>query len=141
MNEAVQNKRKQSRKVSQRNYLYDEEDDEQKKVCLSESFQEVINLQIFNLSICIIHNDTLCVATLGVNDKTKAMAQLLTTRYFMSQFWCEFTKEVLSEFLNEDLIIQKVAKEKEQKEQQRLLVEAPPLKIDIESSEERPNEQ
>ena len=28
--------------------------------------------------------------------------QELATRYFGAQFWCEFTKEVLTEFLNED---------------------------------------
>ena len=30
--------------------------------------------------------------------------QLLATRYFFSQFWCEFTQEVLVEFYQEDLI-------------------------------------
>ena len=39
---------------------------------------------MFNLNITIIHNDVLCVATLGVNDKNKETVQLLATRYFMS---------------------------------------------------------
>ena len=68
---------------------------------------------MFNLNITIIHNDVLGVATLGVNDKNTETVQLLTARYFMSQFWCEFTKEVLSEFLTEDLLIQKFAKDSE----------------------------
>jgi hypothetical protein len=30
---------------------------------------------------------------------------MLASRYFFSQLWCEFTKEVLTEFLNEDLAV------------------------------------
>lgn len=31
-------------------------------------------------------------------------SQLLATKYFFSQFWCEFTSEVLIEFFQEDVI-------------------------------------
>lgn len=31
-------------------------------------------------------------------------SQLLATKYFFSQFWCEFTSEVLIEFFHEDVI-------------------------------------
>ena len=58
--------------------------DVKNKVKLSESFQEIIKLQMFNLNITIIHNDVLGVATLGVNDKNTETVQLLTARYFMS---------------------------------------------------------
>jgi len=37
---------------------------------------------------------------------------LLATRYFFSQFWCEFTKEVLTEFLNEDFAVKEIEAEK-----------------------------
>ena len=38
------------------------------------------------------------------NEDPRKDSQLLATRYFFSQFWCEFTSEVLIEFYNEDLI-------------------------------------
>jgi hypothetical protein len=45
---------------------------------------------------------------------TRKESQLLATRYFFSQFWCEFTAEVLHEFYQEDLIYreQEAAKKK-----------------------------
>jgi hypothetical protein len=53
------------------------------------------------LNCHIIHNDILCVATLTRDpDRT---AQHLVTRYFFSQFWCEFTKKVLADFLAQDM--------------------------------------
>ena len=42
--------------------------------------------------------------------------QALATRYFSSQFWCEFTKEVLLEFVHEDFYIKDVIVEKKKKE-------------------------
>jgi len=45
------------------------------------------------------------VATFAKISKDDQKAQSIATRYFFSQFWCEFTKEVLTEFLNEDFAI------------------------------------
>ena len=42
----------------------------------------------------------------------KDPSQLLATRYFFSQFWCEFTAEVLKEFLQEDIIYRQQELEK-----------------------------
>ena len=53
----------------------------------------------------LIHNDAMCVATFAKISKDDQKAQSIATRYFFSQFWCEFTKEVLTEFLNEDFAI------------------------------------
>ena len=49
-----------------------------------------------------MHNDCLSVASIAKIDRKMKDTQDLVTRYFMAQFWCEFTKEVLSEFLEED---------------------------------------
>ena len=57
------------------------------------------------LQICIVHNDVLCVGTIAQDLPSLENSHQLATRYFMAQFWCEFTKEVLTEFLNEDFII------------------------------------
>ena len=37
---------------------------------------------------------------------------MIATRYFFSQFWCEFTGEVLREFLQEDIIYRQQELEK-----------------------------
>ena len=68
-----------------------------------------------------MHNDVLSVATLAKIDKSQKDTQDLVTRYFMAQFWCEFTKEVLTEFLNEDFLIKEMnaAKERKAKARQR----------------------
>ena len=51
--------------------------------------------------VSLVHNDIFAVATLtGGHEKE---ANLLLTRYFFAQLWCEFTKEVLTEFFSEDL--------------------------------------
>jgi hypothetical protein len=66
-----------------------------------------MHLVLFNLSIQIVYNDVLGVATLASLDENtdkENAPQLLATRYFFSQFWCEFTAEVLREFLQEDII-------------------------------------
>ena len=60
------------------------------------------------IQICIVHNDVLCVATLAADRAEQKKTQELATRYFCAQFWCEFTKEVLTEFLNEDFHIKEV---------------------------------
>ena len=52
-----------------------------------------------------MHNDVLCVASIAADDELMSSTQQLATRYFGAQFWCEFTKEVLTEFLNEDFQI------------------------------------
>jgi len=38
----------------------------------------------------------------------------------MAQFWCEFTKEVLTEFLHEDFLIKELASENKLKEKTAL---------------------
>ena len=43
-----------------------------------------------------------------MNDPKQEVAQALAARYFMAQFWCEFTKDVLTEFLNEDFLIKQM---------------------------------
>jgi hypothetical protein len=45
------------------------------------------------------------VATLANLDRKHFETHMLASRYFFSQLWCEFTKEVLTEFLNEDLAV------------------------------------
>ena len=60
----------------------------------------------------------LCVSTFSSIDPQNQSTQGLLTRYFFSQFWCEFTKEVLTEFLNEDFVIQEM--QAEQAEKKRL---------------------
>lgn len=52
-----------------------------------------------------MHNDILAVATIAGDDRQHLKTQQLATRYFCAQFWCEFTKEVLTEFLSEDFAI------------------------------------
>jgi hypothetical protein len=57
------------------------------------------------------------VATFASQDEfldSRKESQLLATRYFFSQFWCEFTSEVLYEFYQEDIIYrdQEAAKKK-----------------------------
>lgn len=62
----------------------------------------------------IVHNDLLCVASFtlqsdqptSVQSPKQSMTQMQVTRYFFSQFWCEFTKKVLSDFLSEDLNVE-----------------------------------
>ena len=39
----------------------------------------------------------------------------MITRYFFSQFWCEFTKDVLTEFINEDFLIKEMQAEAAEK--------------------------
>ena len=48
-------------------------------------------------------------------DPVMQNTQQLATRYFMAQFWCEFTKEVLTEFLNEDFLIKEMHNETKKK--------------------------
>jgi len=40
-----------------------------KKVFLSDSFQELINIKLFGLNFCIVHNDVLCVASLAADNE------------------------------------------------------------------------
>ena len=40
----------------------------------------------------------------------------MATRYFFSQFWCEFTAEVLNEFYQEDIIYREQEAAKKQME-------------------------
>lgn len=55
----------------------------------------------------MVFNDVMGVATFSSQDEfmdVRKEAQLLATRYFFSQFWCEFTAEVLQEFFAEDIV-------------------------------------
>jgi len=55
----------------------------------------------------VVFNDVMGVATFSSQDEfmdVRKEAQLLATRYFFSQFWCEFTAEVLQEFFAEDIV-------------------------------------
>jgi hypothetical protein len=50
-----------------------------------------------------VYNNVFAVATMALK-KVDANLHHITTRYFFSQLWCEFTKEVLTEFLEEDSV-------------------------------------
>lgn len=76
-------------------------------------------MRVFGLNITIVNNDLLCCATLssGLNSqfqpKQEQIAQEQITRYFFSQFWCEFTRKVLQDFLMEDLSLLTIQANKE----------------------------
>ena len=57
------------------------------------------------------------MATLSSLNSAVESTSTLITRYFFSQFWCEFTKEVLTEFLNEDFLIKEMQAEQANKKQ------------------------
>lgn len=61
---------------------------------------------LFELQVCIVYNDILGVATLSSQrlPSDSGSEQLLATRYFFSQFWCEFTGDVLRQFYSEDVL-------------------------------------
>ncbi len=67
-----------------------------------------MSLQLFNLDIYIVYNEWMAVASFGPSDldseNKRKDSQLLVTRYYFSQFWCEFTADVLKEFTEEDYI-------------------------------------
>ncbi len=77
-----------------------------------EEFMKTLSLELFNfnvshhdklttLQINIVYNQVFAVATMALK-KVDANLHHITTRYYFSQLWCEFTKEVLTEFLEED---------------------------------------
>ena len=71
------------------------------------SFQNHLSLTLFNLKIYVVFNNVMAVATFSSLDEfvdERKESQLLATRYFFSQFWCEFTSDVLQEFYHEDVI-------------------------------------
>jgi hypothetical protein len=49
----------------------------------------------------MVYNEVIGVATFS-HKRTDLTLQQVTTRYFFAQLWCEFTKEVLTEFVEED---------------------------------------
>lgn len=51
----------------------------------------------------IVYNNIFAVATMSGKRVDPAM-HMIMTRYYFSQLWCEFTKEVLTEFLDEDYV-------------------------------------
>jgi len=57
---------------------------------------------MFGHSFTIIYNQIFAVASIA-STKIENELQKISTRYFFSQFWSEFTKEVLTEFYLEDL--------------------------------------
>ena len=59
------------------------------------------------------------MATFSSLDPDAQSTQNIITRYFFSQFWCEFTKEVLTEFLNEDFLIKEMQAEQNHKKQMK----------------------
>ena len=75
---------------------------------------KTLSLELFNfnvrhlnklttLQINIVYNQVFAVATMALK-KVDANLHHITTRYYFSQLWCEFTKEVLTEFLEEDVV-------------------------------------
>lgn len=50
-----------------------------------------------------MHNDVFAVAALTELNANRADAHMLAARYFFAQLWCEFTKEVITEFFSEDI--------------------------------------
>ena len=62
------------------------------------SFQNHLSLTLFNLKIYVVFNNVMAVATFSSLDEfvdERKESQLLATRYSFSQFWCEFTSDVL----------------------------------------------
>lgn len=83
------------------------ENDEENLFKAKSSFQNHLSLTLFNLKIYVVFNDVMAVATFSSLDEfvdDRKESQLLATRYFFSQFWCEFTADVLQEFYTEDMI-------------------------------------
>lgn len=72
------------------------------------SFQNHMSLQLFNLDIQVVFNEYMGCATFAPVEESSnelmTQARLLVTRYFFSQFWCEFTAAILQEFYEEDVI-------------------------------------
>ena len=52
---------------------------------------------LFNLRLIVVWNDLLGLACLAPNHGD-LNAQKLAVRYYFSNFWAEFTREVLAEF-------------------------------------------
>ena len=72
-----------------------------------DSFMNNLSLTLFNLTVQVVYNDVMAVATFSSIPEcvdVRKDSQLLATKYFFSQFWCEFTSEVLIEFFHEDVI-------------------------------------
>ena len=67
-----------------------------------EAFQTMIKVEMFGLRLVIINNWyigvlALCSLTGDIG------AQELAARYYLTQFWAEYTIDVLYDFNNEDL--------------------------------------
>ena len=74
------------------------DDGEEGRFKANNTFQNHLNLTLFNLKIYVVFNDIMAVATFTSLDEfvdERKDSQLLATRYFFSQFWCEFTADVL----------------------------------------------
>jgi hypothetical protein len=64
----------------------------------------------FCYQITLVFNNYIGVAVFASSEeisRADTESQLLACRYFFSQFWCEFTAEVLQEFYNEDVIFRR----------------------------------
>lgn len=72
------------------------------------SFHNHMNIQLFGLEICIVYNKYMGAATFAPIDEAmvdkRKETQLLATRYFFSQFWCEFTAAIMKEFHEDDVV-------------------------------------
>jgi hypothetical protein len=55
------------------------------------------------VQVNIVYNNVFAVATMSGKRVDVTMHHIMT-RYYFSQLWCEFTKEVLTEFLDEDYV-------------------------------------
>lgn len=67
-----------------------------------EQFQNIIVGDFFGLRLIVCTNWLIGVACLGSRDQELLKAQELAARYYLSQFWAEFSIEVLHDFAIED---------------------------------------
>ena len=67
-----------------------------------EMFQNIAVTDFFGMRMLIVSNWLIGVACLGSKLEDQ-MAQELAARYFLTQFWAEFTIEVLQDFQMEDV--------------------------------------
>ena len=68
-----------------------------------DEFMKTISVDLFNFQVHIVYNNIFAVATMSLK-KVDATMHQITTRYYFAQLWCEFTREVLTEFLEEDFL-------------------------------------
>ena len=67
-----------------------------------ELYQNLLVTDFFGMRMIIVYNWLIGVACLGSKTEDQS-AQELAARYFLTQFWAEFTIEVLQDFQMDDV--------------------------------------